>query len=112
MHMYEQGLGRNAVGNVVIWTMPWFPAYLWTLPMLHCNVWRFPWTVALQGGVHVCLRRVQAGAIMGAMREHGVDHYCAAPIVNSLIINTDPRRAMTSRRRCEAWWPAPRRRRP
>jgi fatty-acyl-CoA synthase len=57
MHMYERGLGRNAVGIVVIWTVPWFPAYLWTLPMLHCNVWRFPWTVALQCGVHGCLRR-------------------------------------------------------
>jgi fatty-acyl-CoA synthase len=55
--------------------------------MFHCNGWCFPWTVALQAGVHVCLRRVEATAILGAMREHGVDHYCAAPIVHSLIYN-------------------------
>jgi fatty-acyl-CoA synthase len=39
------------------------------------------------GGTHVCLRKVEAQAILQAMREHAVDHYCAAPIVHSLIIN-------------------------
>ena len=39
------------------------------------------------GGVHVCLRQVEAQAILAAMREHGVDHYCAAPIVHNLLIN-------------------------
>jgi fatty-acyl-CoA synthase len=38
------------------------------------------------GGTHVCLRRVEAKAILDAMREHGVDHYCAAPIVHNLLI--------------------------
>jgi fatty-acyl-CoA synthase len=89
---HNRGAYLNAVGNVVIWTKQWFPPYLWT--------------VALQGGVQVRLRRVEAGAIMGAMREHGVDHYCAAPIRHNLIISTDPRRAMTSRIRCAAWWPS------
>jgi len=54
--------------------------------MFHCNGWCFPWTVAMLGGLHVCLRRVEAPAILGAMREHGVDHYCAAPIVHNLLI--------------------------
>jgi fatty-acyl-CoA synthase len=67
--------------------MPHFPRYLWTLPMFHCNGWCFPWTVAMLGGVHVCLRKVEAAAILQAMREHEVDHYCAAPIVHSLIYN-------------------------
>jgi fatty-acyl-CoA synthase len=67
--------------------MPHFPRYLWTLPMFHCNGWCFPWTVAMLGGTHVCLRRVEAQAILQAMREHAVDHYCAAPIVHNLIIN-------------------------
>jgi fatty-acyl-CoA synthase len=70
--------------------MPHFPKYLWTLPMFHCNGWCFPWTVAMLGGTHVCLRRVDAPAILAAMREHGVDHYCAAPIVHNLIISADP----------------------
>jgi fatty-acyl-CoA synthase len=86
---HHRGAYLNAVANVVTWTMPQFPTYLWTLPMFHCNGWCFPWTVALQAGVHVCLRRVEATAILGAMREHGVDHYCAAPIVHNLLINAE-----------------------
>jgi fatty-acyl-CoA synthase len=33
---------------------------------------------------------VETEAILGAMREHGVDHYCAAPIVHNLIVNAPP----------------------
>ncbi|MDE2372516.1 MAG: acyl-CoA synthetase [Burkholderiales bacterium] len=84
---HHRGAYLNAVCNAATWTMPHFPKYLWTLPMFHCNGWCFPWTVAMLGGTHVCLRRVEAGAILAAMREHGVDHYCAAPIVHNLIIN-------------------------
>ena len=84
---HHRGAYLNAVCNAATWTMPQFPVYLWTLPMFHCNGWCFPWTVAMQGGTHVCLRRVDAAAILEAMRNHGVDHYCAAPIVHSLIYN-------------------------
>jgi len=84
---HHRGAYLNAVGNAATWTMPHFPKYLWTLPMFHCNGWCFPWTVAMLGGTHVCLRRVEPKAILDAMREHGVDHYCAAPIVHGLIIN-------------------------
>jgi len=84
---HHRGAYLNAVCNAATWTMPQFPRYLWTLPMFHCNGWCFPWTVAMQGGTHVCLRRVEAQAILDAIREHGVDHYCAAPIVHSLIYN-------------------------
>ncbi|HMM86840.1 acyl-CoA synthetase [Azohydromonas sp.] len=87
---HHRGAYLNAVGNAVTWTLPQFPRYLWTLPMFHCNGWCFPWTVALQAGVHVCLRRVEARAILEAMREHGVTHYCAAPIVHNLIVNAPP----------------------
>ena len=84
---HHRGAYLNAVCNAATWTMPSFPKYLWTLPMFHCNGWCFPWTVALQGGTHVCLRRVEAKAILDAIRSEGVDHYCAAPIVHSLIYN-------------------------
>ena len=84
---HHRGAYLNAVCNAATWTMPHFPKYLWTLPMFHCNGWCFPWTVAMLGGTHVCLRRVEAAAILDAMRTHGVDHYCAAPIVHSLIYN-------------------------
>ena len=84
---HHRGAYLNAVSNAATWTMPHFPRYLWTLPLFHCNGWCFPWTVALLGGVHVCLRRVEAATILAAMREHGADHYCAAPIVHNLLIN-------------------------
>ena len=83
---HHRGAYLNAVCNASTWTMPHFPVYLWTLPMFHCNGWCFPWTVAMLGGTHVCLRRVDAPNILAAMREHGVDHYCAAPIVHNLLI--------------------------
>ena len=83
---HHRGAYLNAVCNAATWTMPHFPRYLWTLPMFHCNGWCFPWTVAMLGGVHICLRRVDAPNILTAMREHAVDHYCAAPIVHNLLI--------------------------
>jgi fatty-acyl-CoA synthase len=84
---HHRGAYLNAVCNAATWTMPHFPRYLWTLPMFHCNGWCFPWTVAMLGGTHICLRRVEAMAILEAMREHRADHYCAAPIVHNLLIN-------------------------
>ncbi len=84
---HHRGAYLNAVCNAATWTMPHFPKYLWTLPMFHCNGWCFPWTVAMLGGTHVCLRRVEAAPILAAMREHKADHYCAAPIVHNLLIN-------------------------
>ena len=84
---HHRGAYLNAVCNASTWTLPHFPKYLWTLPMFHCNGWCFPWTVAMLGGTHVCLRRVEAKAILDAMREHGADHYCAAPIVHNLLIH-------------------------
>jgi fatty-acyl-CoA synthase len=87
---HHRGAYLNAVCNAATWTMPHFPRYLWTLPMFHCNGWCFPWTIAMLGGVHVCLRRVEAKAILDAMAEHGVDHYCAAPIVHNLLIAAPP----------------------
>jgi fatty-acyl-CoA synthase len=35
----------------------------------------------------VCLRRVDPKAIFDAFREHGVTHYCGAPIVHAALIN-------------------------
>ena len=87
---HHRGAYLNAVCNAATWTMPHFPRYLWTLPMFHCNGWCFPWTIALLGGTHVCLRKVEAPAVFAALREHGVDHYCAAPIVHNLLINAAP----------------------
>jgi fatty-acyl-CoA synthase len=83
----HRGATLNALSNVMEWDMPKHAVYLWTLPMFHCNGWCFPWTLAARAGVNVCLRRVEAKAIFDAMRDHGVTHYCGAPIVHGLLVN-------------------------
>ncbi len=87
---HHRGAHLNAVNNIVSWGMPPHSVYLWTLPMFHCNGWCFPWTMAANAGVNVCLRRVEAKAIFSLIREHRVTHYCGAPIVHSMLINADP----------------------
>ena len=84
---HHRGAATNAISNILEWDMPKHAIYLWTLPMFHCNGWCFPWTVAARAGVNVCLRRVEAQAIFDAMRDHGVTHYCGAPIVHGLLVN-------------------------
>ncbi|MEN9418323.1 MAG: hypothetical protein RI988_1943, partial [Pseudomonadota bacterium] len=84
---HHRGAYLNAVCNAATWTMPHFPTYLWTLPMFHCNGWCFPWTVAARAGVNVCLRKVESQAVLDAMREHGVTHYCGAPVVHAMLVN-------------------------
>lgn len=82
---HHRGAYLNAVGNVVTWELPRHPVYLWTLPMFHCNGWCFPWTITLQAGTHVCLRRVEGNAILDAIESHGVTHLCGAPIVMAMM---------------------------
>lgn len=84
---HHRGAAINAVSNVLDWDINKHPVYLWTLPMFHCNGWCFPWTIAARAGINVCLRRVDAQHIFAAIKEHGVTHYCAAPIVHNLLVN-------------------------
>ena len=85
---HHRGAALNAISNVLEWDMPKHAVYLWTLPMFHCNGWCFPWTIAARAGVNVCLRKVEAQAVFDAVRDHGVTHYCGAPIVHGLLVNS------------------------
>lgn len=85
--VHHRGAYLNAVSNILEWDMPKHPVYLWTLPLFHCNGWCFAWTVAARAGVNVCLRRVDAASIFALIRQHGVTHYCAAPIVHNLLLS-------------------------
>ncbi|KAA0997967.1 acyl-CoA synthetase [Paraburkholderia panacisoli] len=67
------------------WPLPRAPIYLWTLPMFHANGWCFTWAITAAAGTHVCLRKVNAANVLSAIARHGVDHFCAAPIVLSGI---------------------------
>ncbi len=85
---HHRGAYLNAIGNIVTWAMPHFPVYLWTLPMFHCNGWCFPWTLAAVAGTSVCLRRVEPALIFDQIKRHRVSHFCGAPVVHNMLINS------------------------
>ncbi|MBB3184997.1 fatty-acyl-CoA synthase [Halomonas fontilapidosi] len=82
---HHRGAYLNATSNVLAWNLPPSVVYLWTLPMFHCNGWCFPWTLAAIGATNVCLRRVDPEHILTLIRQHGVSHFCGAPIVHAMI---------------------------
>ncbi len=90
---HHRGAYLNAVSNIVGWNMAHHPVYLWTLPMFHCNGWCFPWSIAAVAGTNVCLRQVNAANIYNAIADHGVTHFCGAPIVLNFVADaTDQER--------------------
>lgn len=84
---HHRGAYLNAVSNVVSWGMPPHAVYLWTLPMFHCNGWCFPWTMAVNAGVSVCLRKVDPAKIFELIKQCNITHMCGAPIVYGMLIN-------------------------
>jgi len=84
---HHRGAALNATSNILTWGMPQHAVYLWTLPMFQCNGWCFPWTMAANAGVSVCLRAVRDEPIYRAFREEKVTHFCGAPIVLNMLAN-------------------------
>ena len=84
---HHRGAYLNALSNVLGASMPRHSVYLWTLPMFHCNGWCYPWAMAANAGLNVCLRKVEAAAVFEQIRKHRVTHYCGAPIVHNMLIN-------------------------
>ncbi|KAJ3675719.1 hypothetical protein LUZ60_004761 [Juncus effusus] len=83
----HRGIFIITVDSLIDWCVPKQPVYLWTLPMFHANGWSFPWGMAVMGGINVCLRRVEAGAVYSAINEHKVTHLCGAPVVLNMLSN-------------------------
>ena len=88
---HHRGAHLNAMSNIVTWGMQQHSRYLWTLPMFHCNGWCFPWTIAANAGVCVCLRAVRAEPIFQLIRDEQVTHFCGAPIVLNMLANAPDR---------------------
>jgi fatty-acyl-CoA synthase len=84
----HRGTYLMSIIQMTNWPLPRAPIYLWTLPMFHANGWCFTWAITAAAGTHVCLRKVNAANVFSAIAEHGVDHFCAAPIVLSGIAST------------------------
>ena len=64
-------------------------SYLWTVPMFHCNGWCLTWGVTAIGGLHVCLRKIDAEHIWALLREEGVTHFSAAPTVLTMVADAE-----------------------
>jgi fatty-acyl-CoA synthase len=84
---HHRGAYLNAAGNALAFGLTPSSVYLWTLPMFHCNGWTLTWAVTLQGGTHVCLRRVDPALIFPMIEQHGVTHLCGAPVVMTMLIH-------------------------
>lgn len=84
---HHRGAALNALSNITTWSMAQHSRYLWTLPMFHCNGWCFPWTIAANAGICVCLRAVRAEPIYQLIRDEKVTHFCGAPIVLNMLAN-------------------------
>ena len=84
---HHRGAALNALANITSWNMPDHARYLWTLPMFHCNGWCFPWTIAANAGVCVCLRAVRAEPVFQLIRDERIGYFCGAPIVMNMLAN-------------------------
>ena len=84
---HHRGAMLNAMSNIVTWGMAHHARYLWTLPMFHCNGWCFPWTIAANAGICVCLRAVRPEPVFQLIRDEKVSHFCGAPIILQMLVN-------------------------
>ncbi len=107
--VHHRGAYLSACANALASALSARSVYLWTLPMFHCNGWTYTWAVTLASGMHVCLRRVEAGAIFDAIVEHGVTHLCGAPVVLNMLVHAPAavRRALPRRVRAVTGGAAP-----
>lgn len=87
---HHRGAHLNALSNALGLGMSSGSVYLWTLPMFHCNGWCYPWAVTAIAGTHVCLRAPQPEPVFEAISQHGVTHFCAAPVVLNMMVNAPP----------------------
>ncbi|HET9418423.1 MAG TPA: long-chain-fatty-acid--CoA ligase [Chthoniobacterales bacterium] len=71
----------NVIGTLLHHPITVADRYLWTLPMFHANGWTFVWTVTAAGAAHICLRKVEAAAVFGKIKQESVTMLCAAPTV-------------------------------
>ncbi len=84
---HHRGAYLGALGIALAINLTPESRYLWTLPMFHCSGWTLTWAVTALGGTHVCIRKVEPGAIFEHIVRHNVTHMCGAPIVLGMLIN-------------------------
>jgi fatty-acyl-CoA synthase len=83
----HRNAAMNSIGTLLHLPMAVGERYLWTLPMFHANGWTYTWTVTAAAATHVCLRRVDPGAVFELIRRERVGSLCAAPTVLISLAN-------------------------
>ena len=83
----HRNAAMNTIGTLLHLPIAVGERYLWTLPMFHANGWTYTWTVTAAAGTHVCLRKVEPGAVFRLIREEDVSWLCAAPTVLISLAN-------------------------
>src|SRR6185437_6852472 len=77
----------NSIGTLLHLPMAVGERYLWTLPMFHANGWTYTWTVTAAAATHICLRKVEPGAVFQLIRDERIGSLCAAPTVLISLAN-------------------------
>ncbi|MEO0544925.1 MAG: AMP-binding protein [Pseudomonadota bacterium] len=90
---HHRGAYLIALGTGTAWQLPAYPVYLSVVPMFHCNGWGHPWLMAMLGATVVFTRVPAADRLLDAIRNHGVTHFGAAPIILQMLTEaeSDPR---------------------
>ena len=83
----HRNAAMNSIGTLLHLPIAVGERYLWTLPMFHANGWTYTWTVTAAAGTHVCLRKVEPGAVFRLIRDEEVSWLCAAPTVLISLAN-------------------------
>jgi fatty-acyl-CoA synthase len=83
----HRNAAMNSIGTLLHLPMAVGERYLWTLPMFHANGWTYTWTVTAAAATHVCLRKVDPGAVFELIRRERVGSLCAAPTVLISLAN-------------------------
>lgn len=96
--MTHRNVWMNVVGTLAHRPLAPEDRYLWTLPMFHANGWTFVWIVTARGATHICLRKVEPGAIFELMENEDVSMFCAAPTVLIGIANAPEELRRVTRR--------------
>jgi fatty-acyl-CoA synthase len=83
----HRNAAMNSIGTLLHLPMAVGERYLWTLPMFHANGWTYTWTVTAAAATHVCLRKIDPGAVFELIRRERVGSLSAAPTVLISLAN-------------------------
>ena len=86
---HHRGAALNAIALALELNLRPGSRYLWTLPMFHCNGWCFTWATVAAGACNICVPRVDPQQIWRLLREGGVDGFCAAPTVLTMLASAE-----------------------